>query len=137
LSLEEVEMAKRDAQKEQYWRLVMEEFDASGLSVREFCRREGLRESSFYAWRRELGQRDANGSAKSKAGRRNRQAKVTEANKPATPTLVEVMTRPKAVAQAIEIETPAGFTIRLGQEVDRELVASALASVIPLEKATC
>jgi transposase-like protein len=60
LSLKEIEMAKRerDVEKAQYWRLVLEEFGASGLNVREFCRKEGLREPSFYAWRRELHQRD-------------------------------------------------------------------------------
>ena len=120
----------RDAEKDQYWRLVMEEFRGSGLGVREFCRREGLRESSFYAWRRELGNREGNNSARPKVSRPNRNGK--KAQKPATPALVEVVTRSTVSSQAIEIETPAGFTIRFGQEVDRELVVSALASMIPL-----
>jgi transposase-like protein len=139
LSLKEIEMAKRerDAEKAQYWRLVLEEFAASGLNVREFCRREGLREPSFYAWRRELNQRDgaATSSAKPNAQRRDRHVK--KANEPATAGLVEVVTRPIAGARAIEIETPTGFTIRLGQEVDRELVASVLARMIPLDRASC
>jgi hypothetical protein len=131
MSLKEIEMANRnrDADKDQYWRLVMEEFRGSGLGVREFCRREGLRESSFYAWRRELGNRDAQRLARPKVSRPNRNGK--QAQKSATSALVEVVTRPTARSQAIEIETPAGYTIRLGQEADRELVASVLASVIP------
>ncbi|MBX3435858.1 MAG: hypothetical protein KF847_21280, partial [Pirellulales bacterium] len=35
-----------------------ERFAASGLSVREFCKRENVTESAFYAWRRTIGERD-------------------------------------------------------------------------------
>lgn len=118
-------MAKRakDLEKEEYWRLVVEEFEKSGLTVRQFCRREKLREPSFYAWRRELRRRDGDQRADGIA--------------PVAPALVEVMTRSPTPAQAIEIETPAGFTIRLGEQVDRELMTSVLSSMLPLEKGPC
>jgi hypothetical protein len=53
-------MAKRqrDPAKEVFWRNTLQRFVASGLSVREFCQREQLTESAFYAWRRTLGARD-------------------------------------------------------------------------------
>jgi len=53
-------MAKhqQDPAKEAYWRKVLKRFAASGLSVREFCKREQLTESAFYAWRRTIGERD-------------------------------------------------------------------------------
>ena len=53
-------MAKsgRDEAKEAYWRKVFKRFSASGLSVREFCKREQLTESAFYVWRRTIGERD-------------------------------------------------------------------------------
>jgi transposase len=53
-------MAKhqQDPAKEAYWRQVLKRFAASGLSVREFCKREQLTESQFYAWRRTIGERD-------------------------------------------------------------------------------
>ncbi len=138
-------MAKRDKdeQTEQYWRLVLEEFQSSGLNVREFCRTEGVREPSFYAWRREIGKRDGERPNKPKTKDPHREKKTTQpegrrrnAEAP-TPALVEIVTRFTASTPAIEIETPTGFTIRLGGEVDRELVASVLASVIPLEKGPC
>jgi hypothetical protein len=50
--------SQRDAAKEAYWRKVLKQFSASGLSVREFCKREQLTESAFYAWRRTIGERD-------------------------------------------------------------------------------
>jgi len=50
---------RRDPAREQHWREVMSAWRASGLSVRAFCSQRQLRESQFYAWRRELRQRDA------------------------------------------------------------------------------
>lgn len=47
-----------DQGKDAKWRRVMEEFAGSGLSVREFCRRNAIREPSFYSWRRTLQERD-------------------------------------------------------------------------------
>jgi transposase-like protein len=52
--------SQRDVAKEAYWRKVLKQFSASGLSVREFCKREQLTESAFYAWRRTIGERDDN-----------------------------------------------------------------------------
>lgn len=49
---------QRDPAKEASWRKVLQRLSASGLSVREFCRREQLTESAFYAWRRTIGERD-------------------------------------------------------------------------------
>jgi transposase-like protein len=46
------------SEKEQFWRLVLEEYARSGLSAREYCRRETISEPSFYAWRRKIHQRD-------------------------------------------------------------------------------
>jgi transposase-like protein len=56
-------MAKkqRDPAKEQYWRELVTQWQASGLSVREFSRQRQVTEASLYAWRRELQSRDAQG----------------------------------------------------------------------------
>ena len=53
----------RDVRKEREWRRRIREWRASGLAVRDFCKRHGLEERSFYAWRLELGRRDAAASA--------------------------------------------------------------------------
>jgi transposase len=37
-----------------FWKEAVRLWTESGFSVREFCRREGLAEHSFYAWRRKL-----------------------------------------------------------------------------------
>ena len=55
---------KRDAGKEQRWRKALAEVQGSGQSVRAYCRQRGIQESQFYAWRRELRTRDAEGAEK-------------------------------------------------------------------------
>ena len=49
----------RDPRKEQQWRRWIQLWKHSGLTVRDFCDRHHLTQPSFYAWRRELQQRDA------------------------------------------------------------------------------
>jgi hypothetical protein len=53
-------MAKRERNlaKERRWREAIEGQASSGHSVRAYCRREGLAESAFYFWRREIARRD-------------------------------------------------------------------------------
>ena len=49
----------RDEQKERQWRRRIDQWRASGLSVRAFCARHGLATASFYNWRRALQRRAA------------------------------------------------------------------------------
>jgi transposase-like protein len=49
----------RDTRKEQQWRRWIRQWQRSGLSVRAFCARHDLSQPSFYAWRREIQQRNA------------------------------------------------------------------------------
>jgi hypothetical protein len=44
----------KDLGLEHTWRLRLRRQAASGLSIREFCSREGVSSASFYAWRRRL-----------------------------------------------------------------------------------
>ena len=41
--------------RERHWRGVLERWQASAGSVRDFCERAGVSEPSFYQWRRRLG----------------------------------------------------------------------------------
>ena len=49
---------KRGAEQ---WRVLLSRFDGSGLSVAEFCAREGISDTSFHRWRSRL---QADGSSK-------------------------------------------------------------------------
>ena len=43
-----------ETDQRQFWQLAIEAWQASELSVRQFCKQEGLSEPSFYAWRKRL-----------------------------------------------------------------------------------
>ena len=90
---------RRDLEREQFWRLVIEEHSKSGLSAREFCRRESISEPSFYSWRRKIRERDANANGHSKR----------------VPALVELVPNSNHDLAGIEIETPSGVKIRFEQ----------------------
>ena len=47
-------LAVRDEYRAQQWAMVIQECNNSGLSNREFCRRRGIAEKSFYYWQRKL-----------------------------------------------------------------------------------
>jgi transposase-like protein len=47
----------RDAHKERHWRDIVKRQGQSGGTVRDFCHGEGVKESAFYWWRRELSRR--------------------------------------------------------------------------------
>ena len=45
---------KSDTDQQQFWQMVIETWQNSGMSVRQFCKQEGLSEPSFYSWRKKL-----------------------------------------------------------------------------------
>lgn len=49
-----MEAGKRRRLGEQGWREVLRRFDAEGTTVGEFCRREGVSQSSLHRWRARL-----------------------------------------------------------------------------------
>ena len=49
---------ERSKSKEAFWRRLVGRHERSGLSIREFCREHGQRETAFYFWRRELARRE-------------------------------------------------------------------------------
>jgi transposase-like protein len=51
--MDESSRSKRVETRE-FWEAAIRLWTDSGLSVREFCSREGLAEHTFYSWRREL-----------------------------------------------------------------------------------
>src|ERR1700733_5020980 len=49
---------RRDPAREKFWRRTIRDQHLSGLSVRDFCRRQGLKDWTFRWWRQELARRD-------------------------------------------------------------------------------
>jgi putative transposase len=51
----------------QTWREVLRRFDSAGMSVAEFCKREGVCQSSFHRWRSRLVVRPVGGAVVERA----------------------------------------------------------------------
>jgi len=47
-------MAGRSSERERYWREVIRDQAASGLSISAFCREQEVSPASFFSWRRRL-----------------------------------------------------------------------------------
>ena len=64
----------REPSKERFWRQTLRRWQGSGLTIRDYCAKNGLSEASLYAWRRTIAQRDqeAPGSTSEPARRRLR-----------------------------------------------------------------
>jgi hypothetical protein len=90
---------------------------SSGLTARDFCRNENLKESSFYAWRRELARRDEESSEP------KRKAKQLASS----PFLPIALT---AVAPApIEITLAANVSVRVSDGCDASLLKMVLSAL--------
>ncbi len=48
------EVPNTKADQQDFWQMAIETWQASGLSVRQFCKQEGLSLASFYSWRKKL-----------------------------------------------------------------------------------
>jgi transposase-like protein len=49
---------RKNVEREQHWRGVIRDQQASGLSISAFCREREVSPASFFTWRRRLTQRD-------------------------------------------------------------------------------
>lgn len=111
----------RDADKERFWRGCVARWRSSGLSVREFCRREALSEPSFYSWRRELARREKG----EPVFRRSAQSRLQRAPKSTAFVPVHVVA-PPLTNSAVEIILPRGRRVRLRPGFDRVTLESVL-----------
>ena len=99
----------REGNKAASWRRHVRGQADGKVSIRAYCAANGLREYSFYWWRRELARRDA--------------------ARPAEFVLVAVtqeMPAP-ALAGAVEIVLPGDRRVRVQGPVDRQMLADVLA----------
>ncbi len=102
-------MRKRTSSEDQ-WRRVVERQQASGLTIAAFCRRMGVPEASFYAWRRKL------------------RAGVPPCRPGETFVEVKIAPEPEPAASALELRLPNGRCVLVRAGFDRctllELVAT-------------
>jgi len=110
---------RRNSEIERTWRERIAGWEASGRTARAYCGEHGLKENSFYAWRRELRRRD--GEAAPAVDGPGPSAELRKQPRFVT---VEV---PAARAEApIEIVLPGGALVRLSGHADHATVAGVL-----------
>ena len=112
---------RRDPAKEKYWRRMLRLWLRSGQTGRDFCATHGLSEPSFYAWRREIAQRD----------QQERQATKPAPCPPSSaraplPTFVKVTVAAEAVPAPLEIGVAHGRRVRVHPGFDADLLRQLL-----------
>lgn len=119
---------RRDKQREAYWRGVLDRQAHSGQSVRDFCGREHLAESSLYAWRRIIRHRDQEGHSPPP------QERAPSAS-PAGPAFLPVLVHQDHPAEAggadgqIAIELRGGRVMRLAASTPAPRLAQIILAI--------
>ena len=111
---------KRSANKEELWRLLVEQQGRSGLGVRAFCRQKAISEPSFYAWRKRLQNRDAGHIAD--VGNNGRLIPVEVVGS----TCDEATSSSGELYEPLEICTPDGYTLRFGHDARPDTIGRLL-----------
>jgi len=133
-------MAKRgrsgDPAKGRRWRELVERWQESGQTVREFCRIAEVRESAFYWWKRRLGRRHG-GRGLGRYEQASLQGKRTEARTSAADQDLHqaarflpvqlVMDQASELSSGVEIHWANGRSVRLRRGFDRQTLADVLA----------
>lgn len=104
------------------WRAEVERAERAGrvpITVREFCRSRGLREPSFYFWRRELAKREP---ISAPVATRSEIPPARGGAKAARIVFAPVMVKPALAAAPIELEV-AGVTLRVLPNFDESTLA--------------
>ena len=117
--------ASRDRRREVQWRRVVRQHIHSGLTIREFCAKGKLLESTFYFWRRELQRRKAEREQRRQRGRTS--APADPSSKPAFLPVRVAEEVPPTVAGGIEIVLSNGRRLHVTAPVDRTALADVLA----------
>jgi Transposase len=116
---------RRDPARERFWRRTIRQQEKSGLTVPDFCRREGLKDWTFRWWRQELARRDQQPLS---APRRQQEGPPIEATPAFLP--VRIIDQEPFAPQPpppIEIVWPTGPTVRVPTGFDPRTLGDILA----------
>ena len=131
-----------DPEREREWRGAIEQWRQSSQTVRSYCRAQGLKESAFYFWRRELTRRGDEHSRRwqpaGKTPKRGRAATPAHPRSQAVPgplpadaaQFLPVRIVSPAVEEnrnGLEIALADGRVLRVPQGFDRQTLADVLA----------
>ena len=105
----------KSAEKEEFWRLVLEEHDRSGMTVKDFCVQQGVSIPSFYAWRRKIQLADAD-----------------EDSQQLVPVTIVDSSKSSGHGEfgTIEIVTPTGYTLRIDHRIESADISRLLQAIV-------
>jgi transposase len=116
---------RRDPIREKFWRRAIRQQQRSGLTVRAFCLREGLKDGAFRWWRQALTDRDREPSIAPPDGQDDKPTEAAPALLPVRLVDLEALSaRPTA---PIEIVLPTGPTVRVSSGFDPRILGQVLA----------
>lgn len=116
------------------WRERMGRWRRAGLSVSEFCRREGVSEPSFYQWRRRLQPRPAGGEAPAVGEAPRRPVDAQTSRRPGNGEalrFVELPALPSLPAVAgVQVTLPSGAVVALPAHASAELIRTVIRAAL-------
>ena len=123
-----------DPATRQRWRELVERWQTSRQTVREFCRSAGVKESAFYWWKRRLGGRQVVRGLGCEVQTHRQSKRTDEMTGAALPVLgraagflpVQVV-MDQATGSGVEIHWDNGRTVWLRRGFDRQTLADVLA----------
>jgi Transposase len=116
----------RGREREQYWRKVIRDQAASGLSIAAFCREQDVPEASFFAWRRKLSRRTEIALPRASKDL----ASANEVEKPAARFVSFDLPSPRPAGRTgLEIILPDGCRVLVGELCDADWLREVLAAV--------
>lgn len=118
-------MGKRDPNREQHWRDAIERWSRSGESVRSFCRAQGLVESSFHAWRRELRRRDGEAAPARDQSTSQRKSSGTKPNRDRRFVQVHVERSPAW----LEVDLGGALVLRVPASLDEASLGTVIGAL--------
>ncbi len=102
---------KAETDQRQFWQMAIDAWQSSGLSVRQFCKQEGLSEPSFYLWRKRL--------------KKSSDPKPDHRMDCSPESFIQV-SLPDGFAGGMELVLSSGHTLRIPVGVDRKTLTAVL-----------
>lgn len=116
------------SEKEDFWRLIIADQQASGLTARAFCKRDGISESLFYSWRSKIAARDS--SPPREVATTPQLIPVAVSSSGAhSPSLVH-----DTELEQVEIQTPGGFMLRVSDSIASSNLGRLLSVVAHVDR---
>ena len=114
MSNEQKNSSSRDRQ---FWQKIIETWKNSGMSIRAFCKAEGLQESTFYNWRKKL--TDSQSQANEQVLK--------------DPSAFIKVALPESEHAFLELELSSGSTLRIPSGADKKTLSGVLSVLREVE----